>query len=60
MAQWHLDEIKNSLNKIGWKIIEYSEPTEKNCFIGVWVIKRDSKRIMVFDGIFDVLVSVTK
>ena len=53
MAQWHLDEIENSLNRIGWTIIERKNPNEKENFIGAWIIKRASERIMDFEGIFD-------
>jgi hypothetical protein len=53
MAQWHLDDIENSLNRIGWIISERIEPNENESFIGGWVIKRASERIMDFNGIFD-------
>ena len=53
MAQWHLDEIENSLNGIGWTVIERLEGNENQNFIGRWIIKRASERILDFDGIFD-------
>lgn len=53
MALWHLIEIENSMNKIGWIIIERIEPNRKENYIGGWIIKRNSEKIVSFDGIFD-------
>ena len=53
MALWHLIEIENSMNKIGWIIIERIEPNRMENYIGGWIIKRNSEKIVVFDGIFD-------
>lgn len=53
MAQWHLEDIENSLKRTGWIISERIEPNEKESFIGGWVIKRASQRFIDFDGIFD-------
>jgi hypothetical protein len=60
MAQWHLDEIENSLNKIGWTITKRLEPNEKKLFIGGWIIKRGSEKNIDFDGIFDGLGNTIK
>lgn len=51
MAIWHLDEIENSLNRIGWTVIDRIPPSED--FIGGWVIKRSSERVVDFDGLYD-------
>jgi len=53
MAQWHLDEIENLLNKIGWTVSERFETNRKDSYIGGWAIKRGSVRIIDFNGIFD-------
>ncbi len=60
MAQWHLDEIENSLNNIGWTISERIEANEKDNYIGSWVIKRGTERIVDFEGIFDGLGNTIK
>ncbi len=53
MALWHLIEIENSMNKIGWFVIDRIEPNRKENYIGGWIIKRNSEKIIDFDGIFD-------
>lgn len=60
MTQWHLDEIENSLNKIGWIITERISANEKDDYIGAWIIKRSTERIVDFDGIFDGLGNTIK
>lgn len=51
MAQWHLDEIENSMNQIGWVITKRIESSASS--LGGWIIKRQSERFVDFDGIFD-------
>ncbi|MGB0431537.1 MAG: hypothetical protein ACPGLV_13770 [Bacteroidia bacterium] len=53
MASWHLIEIENALNRIGWNVINRLIPDPKNNFIGGWIIKRSHEREVEFDGVFD-------
>jgi len=53
MAQWHLDDIESSLNRISWTVTKQYDPNEKESFLGAWLIKRGSERIIDFNGIFD-------
>jgi hypothetical protein len=53
MARWHLDELENSLNKIGFTIVLRLPPSAKDSFIGAWIIKRGNEYMVDFDGIFD-------
>ena len=53
MAQWHLYEIENSLNQIGWTITKRIDTNEYDNYLGGWVIKRGTERIVDFEGIID-------
>jgi len=37
MAEWHLKEIENQLNQIGFKVTERLKSSETNLFIGTWI-----------------------
>ena len=58
MAQWHLDEIENALNRIGWNVTKRI-PSSDN-FIGGWTISRGNLRTIYFNGIFDGLGNTIK
>ncbi len=53
MAQWHLDDIENALNRIGWQVTLRQEDDSEYSFLGSWTIKRSSEYIIYFDGLFD-------
>lgn len=53
MADWHLYELENNLNKIGWRIKQRLDSNKKNKFLGGWIIIRGSERLLEFEGIID-------
>ena len=60
MAQWHLIELENALNNIGWTVVERLESNRRDSFIGGWIIKRQNERIVDFDGAFDEFGNIIK
>jgi len=42
MAEWHLKEIENKLNQIGFEVTERKKSSERDLFIGGWIISRNT------------------
>lgn len=52
MATWHLQELENRLQQIGWHVIDVEEEEYyKSIFKKSWIIKRKSIRHIDFESI---------
>ncbi len=55
MAEWHLSELENEIQQIGWKIISRQEGDGIRISAS-WVIKRGSVQQIDFNGLDDLKV----
>jgi len=54
MAEWHLIELENSLNGIGWNVISRLEGNNYD-ISGSWQIRRNTIRQIDFNGLDDLI-----
>ncbi|MFT5823321.1 MAG: hypothetical protein ACI8ZM_004582 [Crocinitomix sp.] len=55
MALWHHEELEDSINQAGWRIIGRFEESDEKGISGSWVIQREKELKINFDGLDDLV-----